>query len=71
MTTKNEKKQMEAKGGKKCTQSKAKESKPAASNKKSEKKPFPKCAFPHITPHFPMHPQICKRYGRKALLVLQ
>ena len=25
MTTKNEKKQMEAKGGKKCTQSKAKE----------------------------------------------
>lgn len=33
MTTKNEKKQMEAKGGKKCTQSKAKESKPAASNK--------------------------------------
>ena len=25
---------MEAKGGKKCTQSKAKESKPAASNKK-------------------------------------
>ena len=31
MTTKNEKKQMEAKGGKKCTQSKAKESKPAAS----------------------------------------
>ena len=29
---------MEAKGNKKCTQSKAKESKPAASNKKSEKK---------------------------------
>ena len=38
MTTKNEKKQMEAKGSTKCTQSKAKESKPAASNKKSEKK---------------------------------
>ena len=38
MTKKKEKKQMEAKGGKKCTQSKAKESKPAASNKKSEKK---------------------------------
>ena len=38
MTTKNEKKQMEAKGGKKCTQSKAKESKPAASNKKYGKR---------------------------------
>lgn len=38
MTTKNEKKQMEAKGSKKCTQSKAEKSKPAASNKKSEKK---------------------------------
>ena len=38
MTTKKDKIQMEAKGRKKCTQTKAKESKPAASNKKSEKK---------------------------------
>lgn len=38
MTTKNVKKQMEVKGDKKCAQSKAKESKPATSNKKSDKK---------------------------------
>ncbi len=38
MTTKTEKKQMETKDDKKCTQSKAKECKSADSNKKSDTK---------------------------------